>query len=330
MTDPLLSEPEHSTNILHLSDLHIQEKTDTESMAYDIRRDLESNFPGLDVHILAVTGDVAETGAKAEHEKGLAFLETISTDLRIGKDRILLVPGNHDEDRRVYSSNSGAFYHLRFRNFSECLMKPFLGREYSNDHADQFNLVVHAESQVLFMGLNSAWQTDADHENRTSIHETAFTRALKAVADTIKRFDDPIGHWLKIAAWHHPFYGRASIERKGVIEKLTRDGFQLCLHGHAHDLNVDEIKQVWDKHPVWCFGAGALASHPEARPDSVPRLYSIIKLFRRQEEDVIELYVRAQMSRPGVWSDFAVWPTDKPFHRRSYQTYVIPKPTWKR
>lgn len=54
----------------------------------------EQKVPKPDV--VVVTGDLAETGVKKEFDDVLTFLIGLTQRLGLGRDRVVIVPGNHD------------------------------------------------------------------------------------------------------------------------------------------------------------------------------------------------------------------------------------------
>lgn len=93
--------------ILHLSDLHFgaysrfskQIEEDRcgqlgRNLAESIMETLQLDQPA--VHLVAVTGDVAQTAEKIEYQHAAKFLEGLSGGLGLPRDRFVFCPGNHD------------------------------------------------------------------------------------------------------------------------------------------------------------------------------------------------------------------------------------------
>lgn len=93
--------------ILHLSDLHA--RGDREREAWRRRRVLSESFwRNLDelqedgeFDVLCFTGDLADWGQADEYEAAGQLLTELLTRLRLPKERLFLVPGNHDIARPV-------------------------------------------------------------------------------------------------------------------------------------------------------------------------------------------------------------------------------------
>ncbi len=97
---------------LHLSDLHFR----TEDLhAWDedlvLRRLLDDVrqrvAEGLAPDLIFVTGDLAFSGAPAEYALARAFFDDLLAATDLPKDRLFLVPGNHDVDRKRSASGPG-------------------------------------------------------------------------------------------------------------------------------------------------------------------------------------------------------------------------------
>lgn len=96
----------HQFSILHLSDLH--ERAGREKERWRRRRVLGDNFLAhLDelqaegaIDLVCFTGDLADWGLPAEYDDAGDFLATVLDRLRLPRERLFLVPGNHDIARK--------------------------------------------------------------------------------------------------------------------------------------------------------------------------------------------------------------------------------------
>lgn len=114
---------EHRLSILHISDLHarsvdvgeLPEKArdkrrreverEARSRAKVLGKEWDGNlrelFPDAPPDLVCFTGDVADWGLRAEYRELQAFVERIERVLGVARDRIYVVPGNHDVQRYV-------------------------------------------------------------------------------------------------------------------------------------------------------------------------------------------------------------------------------------
>ena len=92
---------------LHISDLHFRT-----SQAYDanvvlraLLRDVAERIEqeGLQPDFLAVSGDIAFSGQPAEYDLARRFFDDLLRTTELPKERLFLVPGNHDVNRSLVS-----------------------------------------------------------------------------------------------------------------------------------------------------------------------------------------------------------------------------------
>ena len=91
--------------LLHLSDLHFGAHSrfkgeDLTKLSKAFYKDLDtargSFAKGSRIDLVAVTGDVAESGKPAEFKEGEQFLAALAGELALDQRRFVFVPGNHD------------------------------------------------------------------------------------------------------------------------------------------------------------------------------------------------------------------------------------------
>lgn len=103
--------------ILHLSDLH-EGKPGPETLWRKRRvlgdswlRNLETiHQDAHPIDLICLTGDLAYSGKGEHYKEAAAFIETILQKLHVARDRLFLVPGNHDVNRE---SNKATWKRLR-------------------------------------------------------------------------------------------------------------------------------------------------------------------------------------------------------------------------
>ncbi|HYO65992.1 MAG TPA: metallophosphoesterase, partial [Archangium sp.] len=96
---------DHRLRILHISDLHSRE----DGQEWRRRRVLGDAWKAnLDafleegaVAVIAFTGDLAFSGRPGEYEGVTGFIFATLEWLKLGRERLFVVPGNHDVDRSV-------------------------------------------------------------------------------------------------------------------------------------------------------------------------------------------------------------------------------------
>ena len=101
--------------LLHLSDIHLkypQCQTNQDPELY-FRQELINDATRRaseigDVDAILVTGDIAFKGMKEEYDVAVAWLEQLANAVGCNRRRIYVVPGNHDVDRNVFSTDTDA------------------------------------------------------------------------------------------------------------------------------------------------------------------------------------------------------------------------------
>ena len=95
-----------SFRILHISDLHLRGPREHEP--WRRRRVIESFWQNLDelqsegkIDLVCFTGDLADWGRPEEYEEAGLLLTELLSRLQLSKDRLFLIPGNHDVARTV-------------------------------------------------------------------------------------------------------------------------------------------------------------------------------------------------------------------------------------
>jgi predicted MPP superfamily phosphohydrolase len=90
---------------LHLSDIHVGQPNEEERkvVLHRFVEDVEDCRKKLDLlpNLIFVTGDLAFSGQGSQYEIVLEFLEHIRQVVKLPRDRLFTVPGNHDVVRRI-------------------------------------------------------------------------------------------------------------------------------------------------------------------------------------------------------------------------------------
>ncbi|NRS88221.1 orotate phosphoribosyltransferase [Flavobacterium sp. 7E] len=166
--------------ILHISDLHVslENKVEGERINEDsylkIPKSKEPSQHFIDKFIIAakeecndkkvyllVTGDISDCGAKLEFDYALIYLNAIIEGLKIEKENILLIPGDHDINRKAieelkYSQESFTNEELnnsKFKNFSDFYFS-LLNKSFDCNKV-LFD-VLNFENEFILLGINSS------------------------------------------------------------------------------------------------------------------------------------------------------------------------------
>ena len=86
---------------LHLSDIHFNFKNyESHSLREDFLKRIQSLDQTEPFTHLFITGDILNGNAKADEET-IEFIKKLMEIMKLTKDSVFIVPGNHDHDRTV-------------------------------------------------------------------------------------------------------------------------------------------------------------------------------------------------------------------------------------
>ena len=97
----------HQFTVLHLSDLHERGTREKERarryrvLAESWQKNLDELLQEGSIDLVCFTGDLADWGQEKEYKAAGDLLDALLHKLGIGRERLFLVPGNHDIDRKV-------------------------------------------------------------------------------------------------------------------------------------------------------------------------------------------------------------------------------------
>ncbi|MCX6584498.1 MAG: metallophosphoesterase [Candidatus Aminicenantes bacterium] len=264
---------------LHLSDLHLcNPKTGWESGK--ILKKLQEDFKqlhheeGLTPDMIFFTGDVVfghlgnEKGKQIveQYEDAAKFFDSIRASFtpEIPKERVFIVPGNHDVNRgktnrylhRGFDSQMTGDYHNIEKKLNNLIgdtdkddWKGFIRslKEYRQflelngyDHPlkkDRDRLIYAVETEINHVkvgiaGFNSAWSSWQDNEKGK-----LWLAGHWQIQTLSGRMSSP---QLKIALMHHPFNWFNPAE-DSIVQREMSNNFDFFLHGHEHLGWVEEI-----------------------------------------------------------------------------------------
>ncbi len=324
---------EEPIRILHLSDLHFSDKTNTETMLKLLLQDIrseEKGFPSIStVEYLVVSGDMTDKGTLVGFEKAREFVEKLVGELKLSFDRCIFVPGNHDVHDRddAYEKRedeSGQMIRVRhqtnfpkrFEPFSDYFVHKLLLKPYPLTYEDQGIPYLFPETGIQFLTLNSAWNIDKYGRDRASVHPDAVASVITRADEEVKQ---AISHApltknqsiLRIGVWHHPLAGEGNMQNIDFMSQLQKANMQLCLHGDAHKAKAELFGH---RHPgidVEIIGAGSFGSDSSGRPESTPRLYNVLEIERdpkSRRHERIRVHTRQQKTARQAWEGWYAWP----------------------
>lgn len=245
---------------LHISDIHMcardawsQDVVLKATCQHIARQHAEGNAADF---ILA-TGDLAFSGKGEEYALAALFFDALSAAASVPKERVFVIPGNHDIDRdRQNLSFQGARAYLLDQNRIDALLaggedlETLLKRQESYRHfhnlyfsgqnrswtGDGLGYVARLtieDVRLAILGLDSAWLANGglDDHGKLVIGERQVINAIKLAQEC----NDP-PHIIGGMA-HHPFHLLQDFDRRPVQSRIERAcHFFHC--GHLHEPEV--------------------------------------------------------------------------------------------
>ena len=274
--------------LLHLSDLQFgrHHRFGPEELLKRLRDDLAvlRGEHGLCPDFVAVTGDLAEWGKKTEFDDAFAFLDGLCRILELGRERVAVVPGNHD-----VNGKSCASYFLACEADDEELVAPYwpkwkqyvaffetFYREvpgFTFSQAEPWTLFAMDDLELVVAGLNSTMaesHRDGDHFGRVGEEQLRWFRE--------RLMPYRARGWLRVGAIHHNVVrgavdDDANLEDIDDLDHFLGPELNLFLHGHTH---VDRL--AWLRNDVPVLAMGSAGVDATDRPAEVPNQYEIGQL----------------------------------------------------
>jgi 3',5'-cyclic AMP phosphodiesterase CpdA len=258
----------------------------------------------LKIGLLILSGDLttrADTGNLINI--GLPFLKELTEILKIDRDQVIIIPGNHD----IPLKDSNFHYYSH-----ETAFKLFLEKFYDDDTKEITGIdkfILPGDKLIDILRINSARLRKKEEMNYGYVEWYYYKNLLNKLIDQDSKS-------LKIAAMHHhlvsvpyeenldPDYPEGGIsitlDSGRVIEGLQKFGFKCVLHGHQHlpgitkiargRTPIDSSLQISGLEENLYIMASGSAGVIERRFSSQMKYnsYSILKIL----DDKIELQVR--------------------------------------
>jgi len=317
-------EPDTALRILHLADWHITGVQEARQYRAQLEADLIQELDVKRLDYIVIAGDVAAHATPEEYQAAFELLDGLVKHFGLDGRRVIVAPGNHDvnwdlaeaaypfvpqrrlpsplvEGQYIPAGEAGvllrdeALYLDRFAHFNQHFYRKVSGGlAYPPDYAEQGVLHLFPEDQLVFLSLNSAWETDHHYTHRVSLHGEALQNALAQV----RAGSDEA--WLKVAVWHH------SLAHEGVvngdqIQMLAAHGFQLGLHGHVHD--TSGLYQYDSRRDFHSIGAGVFGAPTHA----VGSLMEYNLLICDPDSGKITVETRRKERSDSLWFADARW-----------------------
>ena len=273
--------------------------------------------PGLAPDLVVVTGDLTEWGLGSEFDQVVEFLERLVDAVGLPRSRVVLVPGNHDINRKAceqYFLGEEADerepvrpYWPKWRHYVAAVDRFYGGQSWPGRAGrpqftpDQpWTLFELPELRVVVAGLNSTMaesHLDADHYGWVGEAQ------LRWFAERLRPYRDT--GWLVLGAVHHNLVRGATGDDENLRDVADLDRIlgnaadsgggllHLLLHGHTHDGQAHRLPSG-----LLVLSTGSAAVTAPARPAEVPNQYQLVTV----RPDGLTRYCRAYFADRRSWS----------------------------
>lgn len=324
--------------LLHISDIHFHHPICSTSMDPDrpyrthLIQDARQrvNSLGQSVDAILVGGDVAFQGAPAEYDAAFVWLQELAAATGCSMERIFVVPGNHDVDRRISTNNASVrnvqhmigsapanrrerelFGQLQDAEAGRAIFAPIAAY---NEFAAKFNCQVFAPERPF-------WHQDLPLDSQTVLRIFGLTSTFLSGADgrdnapgllylsPLQTVLDPVDGVVNLAMCHHP--PDWFLDSDDVDDAL-RGRASIHLFGHKH-------RQRFYKDDSYVrFSAGAV--NPDRNELGWQPGYNLISLSIVSDSGMrhlaVEAHLLAWQVMPPMFRPIAISQNDIVFRHR--------------
>ena len=278
--------------LLHLSDLHFSDENQADQWHAQLLLDLRKQMQIRELSGVIVSGDITNHATDEQFGFAQDFFQQLCASFRIAKERLILVPGNHDVNWKLTDVGQDGFspFAAFYRNVT--------GADYPSSPAQQTTLHHFPELKLLVLGCNSACQIDRANPSRAGLHKRAFGKAISSLVHSNEEHEK----CTKLAVWHHPpaeLTQGIDLQDGAVLEQLAQAGFQLVLHGHVHraDNAVFRYYRQVSGGGLEILTAGTFGAPTHELVSGYPFQYQVLE-FRG---DLLTVHTRKRENVAGGW-----------------------------
>ncbi len=198
--------------------------------------------------ILLITGDIANEGEELEYKSAYSFVKKIMEKLNIPPNNCLIIPGDHDVNRRSIRNelkinprkDSYLLNEIKFNYFSK-FYKEIKGNEF------EFNKIIfdhiNIDDKLVLIGINSNYEI-----NQNGGEGFVVVQDFQKELDEFKKnFNDQTEY---ICCWHHNMTANFEDKNSGqwdkknrtyLITELLAQNIKLILTGNEHTLGAKKV-----------------------------------------------------------------------------------------
>lgn len=233
--------------ILHLSDIHISSKEDNNHKI--LRDNLIDYIKKInEIDVIVISGDIVDRYDVKAFDIGKEFIDRILETVELTKDRLVIVPGNHDmkrdsiiekildEDELKKASSLGGYEgYIKPRMQGYVQFVESLGLDYGidNQYGYGIRLIEIKGKMICFNLLNSSWSNKGNDDYK---HLFIGREQLEYNRNKIR--EQKIIDFV-ISVMHHPLSWLLEEEKellKNYLVDKNKLGSAIVLHGHVHNV----------------------------------------------------------------------------------------------
>ena len=279
--------------ILHLSDLQIgrhhrfESDTGLGSLLDRIGQDLDKlrETEAIRPDLVLLTGDLSEWGMDGELDQVRRFAEGLRDFLRLPTRRVVMLPGNHDINRKLcegyFAIREGRGkspsppYFPKYEPYAE-----MFGRFYTGEPDIRFNeeqpwtFVEIPDLRVVVAALNS---TIADSHRPDHHYGFIGEAQIRWFVEKLRPYRDR--GWLRVGAVHHDILepeAEPARQDKTDLKTQLAPYLNILFHGHRH---AEDLQWLDASVPVPVLGIGSAGVKAAERPAEVPNQYQVVQIF---------------------------------------------------
>lgn len=306
--------------LLQLSDIHFVESAKDDKRFSPIEdsffQDIKDQNEEVHFDYVLICGDIAFSGKKEEYERAGSFIQRICEEIGCTKDKVLIVPGNHDLD--IKTNNSLKKY-IRdgivkapntfikackasgeIKQILKALYQPF--KNYY-DFAKEYGCISKFEDDILNSNdfdINNcfSWERELKDDEGVAVRIVGVNTALLSGCGNKKSKEIlPEAMWmnfkkdgehLNILMGHHPIN---DISDEKIIAGQIDCRFHLQISGHRH-IQTTNSKQLSFKITSAAFEPECVSNAKDA--ERYYPVYNIIDINRQESGYLIK-------DKPVVW-----------------------------
>lgn len=300
---------------LHLSDLHFKSGAAFNDFNRNIVldtlwRDISAQMSkGIKPDFIVLSGDIAYHGLKQEYDVAWEyFFEPLMKTTKLHREKIFVVPGNHDINRqKIDSFTEGGMLSLlddrnkinqflskdqdrslafrKFHDYAEFVNSSFDNKLNFTDRTYFYTRIIEVQGyRIAILGINSAWMSGCNKDRKGAVSDRGYLligeMQLEEALKNIQESD------LRIAVLHHPTDWLHEIDRFNIEKRLEAE-CDFILHGHWHIPQVN-CKQSMAGKTVYipCGAVYASREYPNAYNLVQLNMNSkLLKIFLRRYND---------------------------------------------